>query len=132
MFSILIGLLTLIFLFPFFVACRTETDIKRLRKLVKLGKSFAQNILGEMHQHGLYGVTQSDEKALNLYTLSADNRDAVGMTRTAHYYYHGIGVKQSRTTARKMFEFAAREGGVAGKKEDIVLVKFRYINHPLN
>ena len=77
-----------------------------------------------MHQHGLYGVTQSDEKALNLYTLSADNRDAVGMTRTAHYYYHGIGVKQSRTTARRMFEFAAREG-VAGKKEDNVLVKFQ-------
>ena len=73
----------------------------------KAGDPAAQRNIGHMHRKGL-GVSQSFERAYQLFKMSAYRGLPTAMGNLALAYYKGEGTDKNHTEARHWFEQAAR------------------------
>jgi TPR repeat protein len=104
------------------VMCRTKypddnkegrkESIQRLRKWAKKGKAWAQAMLfnlGNMYRDG-QGVDKDEKRAVELYTMAADQDHAGAQCNLGVMYANGQGVDRSLTTAREWLTKAAAHG----------------------
>jgi len=73
----------------------------------KAGDPAAQRNIGHMHRKGL-GISQSYERAFDLFKMAAYKGLPTAMGNLALAYYKGEGTKRNYTEARHWFEQAAR------------------------
>ena len=88
----------------------SKEDIKRLRKWVKKGKTWAMRGLAHRYKDGV-GVKQSNKKAIELYEMAAKRGNASAQYNLGQFYQQGIhGVAQSSKRAFEYFTLAAKQG----------------------
>ena len=78
-------------------------------KHAKIGRPWAQGLVGQFYKHG-YGVTQSDRKAFEFYSLAAAQGEAHSQHWVGILYQKGEGVTQSHEKAFLFFQKAAEQG----------------------
>ena len=81
----------------------------RTMKHAKIGRPWAQGLVGQFYEQG-HGVTQSDRKAFEFYSLAAAQGDAISQHSVGEFYRNGKGVTQSHEKAFLFFQKAAEQG----------------------
>ena len=76
----------------------------------KRGNAIAQANLGQAYNQGIHGLTQSTKRALELYTLAANQGDAGAQYNLGRMYAIGDGIEQSVSKAREWWTKAAAQG----------------------
>ena len=74
----------------------------------KIGRPWAQEIVAQFFMEGR-GVTQSDTKAFEFYSLAAAQGDATSQNWVGHFYRDGRGVAQPHEKAFPFFQKAAEQ-----------------------
>ena len=96
--------------------CRTpeptsdEEMIKRLKKRIEAGDTYAIFGLGCLYDHGEYGLTQDHEKALKLWQQAAELGCVSAYYGIGTAYYNGRGVERDEKKANHFDELAAMGG----------------------
>jgi TPR repeat protein len=95
--------------------CRSKSPTeeeanKHLQKWVKKKKAWAQYTLGNMYEHGLYGVKKDVKRAFVLYTLAAEQGDANAQYELGIMYDKGEGTKPDVKRALELITLAAEKG----------------------
>jgi TPR repeat protein len=85
-----------------------EERVEELLFWVQKGKAWAQSMFGSWCKNGFI-VQQSYEKAMEYYTLAADQGYAEAQYSLGLAYWHGKGVKQSYEKAIEYFTIAAEQ-----------------------
>ena len=83
-----------------------------LEKAAHKGNAHAMHALGNSYDNGMLGLTQSDTKANELYTLAADKGHAIARYNLGYNYKHGKGVAIDFTRCLELFEQSAKQGYV--------------------
>ena len=78
-------------------------------KHAKIGRPWAQEMIGQYYNNG-HGVTQSDRKAFEFYSLAAAQGDANSQNWVGTLYRNGKGVTQSHEKAFLFYQKAAEQG----------------------
>ena len=87
----------------------SKEDLKRLLKWSKRNRTWAQYNLGNMYQDG-DGVKQNSKRAVELYTLAADQGDAHSQLNLGYMYKIGDGVTKDIKRAYKLYTLSAEQG----------------------
>ena len=76
----------------------------------KRGLAIAQAKLGQFYREGIHGLTQSSKKAIEYYTLAANQGLAEAQCSLGLMYAKGDGIEQSYSKARELWTKAAAQG----------------------
>jgi len=87
-----------------------KTAIVLLKKMAYEGM-IAKYKLAQMHEYG-WGVQKDINKAIFIYTLSANDGYEAARNRLGDIYLEGIGVKKDLEMAIKYHELAAQQGNL--------------------
>ena len=91
-----------------------KEDFDRAMKHAKAGRPWALDKIGMCYNFGK-GVTQSDTKAFEFYSLAAAKGYATSQYSLGIYYSNGNGCKQSYEEALRYFNLAAAQGMTAAQ-----------------
>ena len=96
--------------------CRTrypgtdKDELKQLRKWAEKGATWAENMLANKYYFGKLGLTQSYDKAIQLYEMAIAQGDPHAMFQLGTMYSLGEGVDQSYKRAAELYTMAADLG----------------------
>ena len=98
------------------VFCRTpfptlEEDIKRLKKRMEVGDTYAFALMGDYYDTGECSLPQDRAKAIELWHKAGK----FGYNNIGHAYYNGDGVERDEKMARHYYELVALEGKVTAR-----------------
>jgi TPR repeat protein len=100
------------------VLCRTpanhsgsKEDIKELNFWVDRGKGWSMSMLGSRYRKGI-GVIKDEKRALELYTMAAEQDYVSAMSNLGTMYYSGEGTEQDVPKGKEFFMKAATLGHV--------------------
>ena len=109
--------------------CRTPTtyseeeNIKRLKKRIEAGDVEAIFGLGCFYDQGMYGLTQDQDKAMELYHEAGDLGYAAAYHNIGNAYDSGVGVERDEVKANHYYELAAM-GGFATARHNLGNAEF--------
>ena len=83
-----------------------EEVVKRLKKRMEVGDTYAFVTMGCFHDRGIYGLPQDSAKAVEFWHKAGK----FGYTNIGTAYYNGEGVERDHKMASHYFELAAMEG----------------------
>jgi len=87
-----------------------EEIVKRVREWVDKGEAWAQRMMAQWYQNGMFSLKQSFVMAAMLYEKAVAQGDPNAMFNLAHLYRDGKGVAQSHKKAAELFTMAADQG----------------------
>ena len=83
-----------------------DEDIRRLKKRMDVGDTYAFDMMGTYYYLGLYGFPQNYAKAIELWHKAGK----FGYNNIGSVYNNGEGVERDKKKAKQYFELAAMEG----------------------
>lgn len=89
---------------------KKETYLEKSTRQAAEGKLEDQMNLAYMYLYGTNGVEQDPVKAVQYYTMAAEQNDPVALNNLGSLYFSGVGVKASPKTALKLFTKSAELG----------------------
>ena len=89
----------------------TDEDIRRLKKRMEVGDTYAFLMMGCYYVEGECSLPQDSAKALELYHRAAK----FGYNNIGHAYYKGDGMERDEKMAKYYFELSAIGGDVAAR-----------------
>lgn len=91
---------------------RSYSDLSRwwYRTAAYIGYTPAMHNLGEMYEHGRWGVDMDYAEAMRWYRKAADRGNGDAMENLAWMYYFGRGIDKNYTEAFRWFRKAAEKG----------------------
>ena len=105
-----------------------KEEFDRVMKHAKIGRPWAQDLVGQYYLDG-YGVTQSDSKAFEFYSLAAAKGEVNSQGCVGFCYQKGQGVAQSHEKAFPFFQKSAEHGLISaqfnlGERNKYLIIKF--------
>ena len=96
--------------------CRTplptsDENIRRLKKRMEVGDTYAFFSMGDYYSSGQYGLPQNGAKAIEFWHKAGK----VGYSNLGTAYCYGYGVERDEKMASHYIELAAMEGNVAAR-----------------
>ncbi|CAI3950575.1 unnamed protein product [Commensalibacter communis] len=88
----------------------TPALLETMKLKASQGDVQAQSILGQVYQHGKYGVKKNLFTARDWYEKAIKQGNVPSMINLGDMYQKGMGVPKSYTKARELFEQAAAKG----------------------
>ena len=76
----------------------------------KRGNANSQCVLGNHYEQGRHGLTQSSKRAIEYYTLAANQGHAGAQYNLGRMYAIGNGIEQSYSKVREWWTKAAAQG----------------------
>jgi TPR repeat protein len=103
-----------------------EHKVSQLYGNANKGKAWAQLCIGECFEDGHRGMKQDLYKAVDWYTLAADQGNAIALYRLSHLSRLGFGKSASRKKAKEYMQRSAQRGYPVAQFEMAVSVSCRY------
>ena len=92
--------------------CSKEEGINRIKRLMDKGNATAFNTYGNFFAHGIEGMPQDWNKAIELYLKAGELGCAVAYYNLGVSYDNGHGVEIDKKKAKQYYELAAMGGDV--------------------